>query len=208
MEITQFVATLLRTEKKVCIPGLGTISASGETRPMTAASGETGPEAASREARPKDVPAETPAPFFPFLTGLRFSEKHDAGNRRLAEAIAGNRQIKPNLAGYEVDKFVIRVKQELSRNGSFEFPGVGTLNADASGRIGFGSSLNDRSLFGLGPVELKPLEQGSVVEVITRKIGFKNVRKNKFRLIWAILIGLIILGLVSLLLVRLNIIGV
>src|SRR3546814_3420829 len=83
---------------------------------------------------------------------------------------------------------------------------MGRLNTKPGGKIGFESYFNDHALFGLSPVVLNPLDRGgNVVEVITRKIGFKNVRKNKFKLIWAILIGLIILGLVSLLLVRLNI---
>ncbi|QEC52731.1 hypothetical protein EDD80_11259 [Anseongella ginsenosidimutans] len=199
MDITKSIAILLSTEKQVCIPGLGTLSTSVQ----------------HADEHPKKKPAEQSGQkkegrdhFFPFLAGLAFSEKYDARDRKLAEKIAESRQINPNLAGYEVDKFVIRVKQELSRNGSFELPEVGKLTAGQSGKVIFESLLNDRAIFGLSPVELKPLEHGNMVEVITRKIGFKNVRKNKFKLVWAILIGLIILGLVSLLLVRLNIIGV
>lgn len=185
MDITSFIATLLNTERRVSIPGLGTISAAGHTP------GETADEQ-----------------LFPFLTNLSFSEKEQVRDGKLANLLAEHRQISPNMAEYEVDKFVIRVKQELSRNGTFELPQVGTLTAGPMGKVIFQSAINDRGLYGLSPVTLKPVAQENVVEVISRKIGFKNVRKNKFKLVWTILIGLIILGLVSLLLVRLNIIGV
>ena len=201
MDVTTFIATLLNTEKQVCIPGLGTISASA----LTNKGKRTGKDPAGDNAGGNQQGAGS---FFPFLTGLAFSEKYDNRNRKLAEMIAENRKINPNLAGYEVDKFVIRVKQVLSRNGSFELPEVGKLQAGPSGKVSFQSALNEHALFGLSPVALKPVAHENMVEVITRKIGFKTVRKNKFKLVWAILIGLIILGLVSLLLVRLNIIGV
>src|SRR3546814_901838 len=176
METTQFIATLLKAEGKVSIPGLGTITAS-QGIPGTLASAEPSPgeQTGNDAARGSDS-------FFPFTGRLSFSEKHEKGNRTLAGEIAGSRQINPNLAGYEVDKFVIRVKQELSRNGSFEFPGMGRLNTKPGGKIGFESYFNDHALFGLSPVVLNPLDRGgNVVEVITRKIGFKNVRKNKFK---------------------------
>ena len=189
MDIARFIAKRLNTEKKVCIPGLGTLSATGDT------------------AGPKESDSENNT-FFPFLSGLEFSEEYDAADKSLAGMLAGERQINANMAGYEVDKFVIRVKQELSRNGRFELPEVGELKTGTGGKVLFESSLRDRSLFGLSPIELHPVAQGDVVTEISRKIGFKSVRKNKFKLIWAILIGLIILGLVSLLLVRLNIIGI
>lgn len=192
MDITTFISTLLNTEKQVSIPGLGIIRAS------------EGPQADGKIEGNQQATDR----FFPFLTGLTFSEKEQVRDGKLAKLVAEHRQISPHMAEYEVDKFVIRVKQELSRNGSFELPHVGMLSAGALGTVNFYSAFNDRALFGLSPVELKPLAHDNVVEAFTRKIGFKNVRKNKFRLVWAILIGLIILGLVSLLLVRLNMIGV
>lgn len=211
MDITTFIATLLNTENKVCIPGLGTISASTDAVKSDGEPGESKAKQAGQtehKGHAEHTERADPNSFFPFLTGLSFSEKYDAGNRKLATMLAESRQINANMAGYEIDKFVIRAKQELSRNGFFELPEVGKLNLAPSGKIVFQSSLNDRALFGLSPLELKPVEHGNMVEVISRTIGFKNVGKNKFKLVWAILIGLIILALVSLLLVRLNMIGV
>lgn len=177
--MSQFITELLYAEKQACIPGLGTFTA----------------------ARQK---GKKPA-FFPFLKGMDFSEKYDAADKQLAQKIAENRQINLNMAGYEVDKFVIRIKQELSRNGSFEFPSVGKLSADKSGKLRFETLSNDKALFGLSPIAPRPVEHENMVEVITKKIGLKNVGKNNFRIVWAVLGGLIILALVLLLLVRLNI---
>src|SRR5690606_28861382 len=134
----------LKNQGKVCVPGLGTFSAI------------PGVQGAATDLSAADEDGSTPA-FFPFLGELDFSEKHEKGDKLLAEEIDCNRQINPNLAGYEVDKFVIRVRQELSRNGSFEFPGMGRLTTGPAGKIGFDSFFNEHAIFGLSPVALKPL---------------------------------------------------
>src|SRR3546814_17865967 len=117
METTQFIATLLKAEGKVSIPGLGTITAS-QGIPGTLASAEPSPgeQTGNDAARGSDS-------FFPFTGRLSFSEKHEKGNRTLAGEIAGSRQINPNLAGSAADKLVIRVHKELRRNESLKLYG-------------------------------------------------------------------------------------
>src|SRR3546814_19340389 len=80
METTQFIATLLKAEGKVSIPGLGTITAS-QGIPGTLASAEPSPgeQTGNDAARGSDS-------FFPFTGRLSFSEKHEKGNRTLARS--------------------------------------------------------------------------------------------------------------------------
>lgn len=138
-DITKHIITLLERNKEVTIPGVGGLYLS-KTETKYHNDNTT---------------------FYPSNVSVTFNPYRLSDDGLLRDEIASQENLSIHMAEYEVQKFVIKVKQELSRNHEFDLPGIGKLISDQMANITFktidGFILN-KDNYGLSEIVSRPVE--------------------------------------------------
>ena len=130
MDITPYIADLLRQHDEVNVPSLGTFY----------------------KQRKSGFYDTESAEFLPPSHGLAFKETED--NFFLAEYISRQKNISASTSNYFIEKFVSQIKSQMSINGYAEIEPLGTLKKTKSGYI-FTDALSfdtEGEYYGLQPV--------------------------------------------------------
>ncbi len=181
MELQQYLFELLHLQNYVYVPGLGTFIITDKQATIDTENNRIEPE--SRK--------------------LEFIEEIRVGDSLFAEYLTKKRNISFDNANYFIEKFVIKVKQELSRNKKSELVPLGFFfTDDLQSKIQFEPSITNFSIsgFGLPPVELTPIEKDNPVEAFTKQIKHNIHRKNttnwikRFFIVSCIILILVIIG--------------
>ncbi len=134
MDVSPYIAELLRHNDEVNVPSLGTFHK-------------------QRKAAFYDPLLQG---FFPPSHGLAFQETED--NANLAQFISKQKSVSANTANYFIDKFVAQTKSQLEIYGYAEIESLGTLKRAGEGYI-FIDAVNfdeEGDYYGLEPVQQLP----------------------------------------------------
>ena len=129
--------------------------------------------------------------FRPPSKSIRFNTQIDKNDGLLANYIADCESISFEAAQTKVDKFVIRIKNDLEHKKEAKIANIGLLTLDLNGHISFKANIKDNFLldsFGLesiqSPAILRKKEKGILKKEITRKA--KNLQKKSLSLNWKV----------------------
>lgn len=181
MEIQQYLFELLHLQNYVHIPGLGTFIIQEKKSNINEENNTIEPD--SRK--------------------LEFIEEINTKDTIFANYLTQKRNISFDNANYFIEKFVIKVKQELSRNKKSELSPLGYFfTDDLQTKIQFEPTLTNLSItsFGLPPVSLTPIDKDTPVEAFTKQIKHNIHRKSatnwikRFLIVASIILVLVVLG--------------
>ncbi|AFD05798.1 HU domain-containing protein [Solitalea canadensis] len=181
-EITKHIITLLERNNEVTIPSVGGLYLS-KTETKYHYDNTT---------------------FYPSNVSVTFNPHRLSDDGLLRNEIALGENLSTHMAEYELQKFIIKVKQELSRNHEFDLPGIGKLVSDQMANITFktidGFVLN-KDNYGLSEITSRPVDPHKGSLATERRISSAAPVEKQERNVWKwLLISLGIIIILSLIL--------
>ncbi|UKJ08944.1 hypothetical protein [Solitalea lacus] len=140
--------------------------------------------------------------LYPATVSVTFNPFRLSDDGELRDEIAREEDLVKHLAEYEVQKFIIRIKQGLSRYQQFELPGIGVLMSDSMSNIRFKTASDfilNKANFGLAELIAKPSEPHKDSLAQEKKIIYRESEKGE-KSVWKwLLVSLFIIIIISLL---------
>ncbi|MCO4291916.1 hypothetical protein NF867_03460 [Solitalea sp. MAHUQ-68] len=179
IDVNKYIIQLLERNNEVTIPGIGGFYLS---RTETNYDNDNGT-------------------FYPRTVSVTFNPFRLSDDGLLRDKIASAENMEKHMAEYEVQKFIIKIKQGLSRHNRIDLEGIGTLMVDEMANIKFISNDNfvlNKANIGLSQVVSKPMEPHKGAYAVEKKISFaENTKQEKSVWKW-LLISLAIIIIISL----------
>ncbi|POY35179.1 hypothetical protein C3K47_16500 [Solitalea longa] len=179
IDINKYIIQLLELNNEVTIPGIGGFYLSRTETNFDSQHGT----------------------FYPSAISVTFNPFRLSDDGVLRDVISDSEGLEKHMAEYELQKFIIKIKQGLSRNHRFELEGIGTLESDDMANVKFKSTDNfilNKANIGLKEVISKPREPNRAVYAAEKKIVFAENTKQENSVWKWLLISLAIIIIVSL----------